>query len=72
MRLNQAVRLVESQAVHLSSPDPVVRQTAREAVRCVLVAYRDSTRTVGPPPADTPEQIAVRRRALIDLVTHRR
>lgn len=64
MRLNEAVKMVESQAVHLTSPDPVVRQTAREAVRCVLVAYRDGTRRVGPPPLDTPEQIAARRAAL--------
>jgi hypothetical protein len=64
VRLTQAVRLVESQAVHLSSPDPVVRQTAREAVRCVLIAYRDGSRPVGPAPVDTPELIAARRAAL--------
>jgi hypothetical protein len=64
MRLNEAVRMIESQSVHLTSPDPVVRQTAREAVRCVLVAYRDGTRRVPPPPLDTPAQIAARRAAL--------
>lgn len=65
MRLNEAVRMVESQALHLSSPDPVVRQTAREAVRAVLVAYRDSTVPGVPPPSrDTPQQIAIRRAAL--------
>lgn len=57
--------LVESQAIHLTSADPVTRETAREAVRHTLIAYREhGTAEPGDPARDTPAQIAARRAAL--------
>ena len=67
MRVSRAVALIESQAIHLTSPDPVVRETAREAVRHVLITYRDRP-TLDPgdrATPDTPAQIAARRAALL-------
>lgn len=72
MRVSRAVQLIESQAIHLTSPDPVVRQTAREAVRHVLISYRERATPdpqdvgLGRDP-DTPEQIAARRAAINGL-----
>lgn len=69
MRVSRAVALIESQAIHLTSPDPVVRETAREAVRHVLISYRDRP-TLDPAdrgPVDTPEQIAARRAVITEL-----
>lgn len=59
--------LIESQAIHLTSPDPVIRETAREAVRHVLISYRDrpTLDPRDPAPPDTPDQIAARRAALL-------
>lgn len=74
MRVSRAVALIESQAIHLTSPDPVVREIAREAVRHVLISYRDRP-TLDPAdrgpadrgPVDTPEQIAARRAVITEL-----
>lgn len=69
MRVSRAVQLVESQALHLTSPDPVVRETAREAVRHILIAYRERATPepqdvgLGQAP-DTPALIAARRAAI--------
>jgi hypothetical protein len=66
MRLSRAAQLIESQAIHLTSPDPVVRETAREAVRHVLVTYRDQhTPDPRDTSQDTPERTAARRAALL-------
>lgn len=66
MRVSRAVQLIESQAIHLTSPDPVVRETAREAVRHVLITYRDRpSHDPQDRDRDTPEQIAARRAALL-------
>lgn len=68
MRVSRAVQLIESQAVHLTSPDPVVRQTAREAVRSVLITYREMhTPDPAEPVMDSPGQIAARRAAIAGL-----
>lgn len=65
MRVSRAVQMIESQAIHLTSPDPVVRETAREAVRHVLITYRDRpTADPGERITDSPEQIAARRAAI--------
>jgi hypothetical protein len=65
VRVSRAVALIESQAIHLTSPDPVVRETARAAVRHILITYRDlhtpDPRDLAP---DTPAQTAARRAVL--------